>query len=100
MFKSKSCFCSLQARLNEMMSQIRLQKSQAGERIGRADGKYVVEGVVQEQLKQVRRCEKRFFCFKKYKSTASYLTLIIRFYAWKQKIKPAVHEPVGLGGII
>lgn len=40
------------ARLNEMMSQIRLQKSQAGERIGRADGKYVVEGVVQEQLKQ------------------------------------------------
>ena len=60
---SKSCFCSLQARLNEMMSQIRLQKSQAGERIGRADGKYVVEGVVQERLKQVRRCEKPFFLF-------------------------------------
>lgn len=63
LFMSKSCFCSLQARLNEMMSQIRLQKSQAGERIGRADGKYVVEGVVQEQLKQVRRCEKLFFLF-------------------------------------
>ena len=36
------------------MSQIRLRQSQAGERLGPADGKYVVEGVMQEQLKQVR----------------------------------------------
>jgi len=40
------------ARLNEMMSQIRLRQSQAGERLGRVDGRYVVEGVMQEQLKQ------------------------------------------------
>jgi len=37
-----------------MMSQIRLRQSQAGERLGRVDGRYVVEGVMQEQLKQVR----------------------------------------------
>lgn len=36
------------------MSQIRLRQSQAGERLGRVDGRYVVEGVMQEQLKQVR----------------------------------------------
>jgi len=36
-----------------MMSQIRLRQSQAGERLGRVDGRYVVEGVMQEQLKQV-----------------------------------------------
>lgn len=40
------------ARLNEMMSQIRLRQSQAGERLGPTDGRYVVEGVMQEQLKQ------------------------------------------------
>ena len=37
-----------------MMSQIRLRQSQVGERLGRADGRYVVEGVMQEQLKHVR----------------------------------------------
>lgn len=36
-----------------MMSQIRLRQSQAGERLGPTDGRYVVEGVMQEQLKQV-----------------------------------------------
>lgn len=40
------------ARLNEMMSQIRLRQSQVGERLARADGRYVVEGAVQDQLKQ------------------------------------------------
>lgn len=40
-----------------MMSQIRLRQSQAGERLGRVDGRYVVEGVMQEQLKQVRKSE-------------------------------------------
>lgn len=40
------------ARLSEMMSQIRLRQSQAGERLGPGDGRYVVEGVMQEQLKQ------------------------------------------------
>mgnify|MGYP000138008462 FL=1 len=43
-----------QARLNEMMSQIRLRQSQVGERLARADGRYVVEGAIQDQLKQVR----------------------------------------------
>lgn len=43
-----------QARLNEMMSQIRLRQSQVGERLARADGRYVVEGTIQDQLKQVR----------------------------------------------
>lgn len=44
-----------------MMSQIRLRQSQAGERLGRVDGRYVVEGVMQEQLKQVRNvCSKWF----------------------------------------
>ncbi|XP_058960768.1 nucleoporin p54 [Pocillopora verrucosa] len=40
------------ARLNEMMSQIRLRQSQVGERLARADGRYVVEGAIQDQLKQ------------------------------------------------
>ena len=42
-----------QARLNEMMSQIRLRQSQAGERLGPGDGRYEVEDAMQEQLKQV-----------------------------------------------
>ena len=43
----------LQARLNELMSQIRLQQSQGGERLGTSDGRYVVDGVMQLQLQQV-----------------------------------------------
>lgn len=47
-------FCTFyQARLNEMMSQIRLRQSQAGERLGPGEGRYEVEDAMQEQLKQV-----------------------------------------------
>lgn len=40
------------ARLNEMMSQIRLRQSEAGERLGPGDGRYEVEDAMQAQLKQ------------------------------------------------
>ena len=43
----------VQARLNELMSQIRLQQTQAGTSQGPADGKYVMDTSLQEELKQV-----------------------------------------------